>query len=103
MILKSLANARINFGMSKEEFLEADGWEMKAYQEEFERQQEVIDRRFALICCIMAEVNRDTKKRNRSFTVEDFMPKREPTKTDLMKKIRRFQTYLGVIDGNKDR
>ena len=36
-----------------------------------------MDYRAALICTIIAEVNRDPKKRGRAFTPKDFMPKRK--------------------------
>ena len=33
------------------------------------------DQQTALICCVLANINRDKKKKPKPFTVEDFMPK----------------------------
>ena len=39
--------------------------------------QETLDFRSAQICWIIAEVNRDRKKRSKAYTPKDFMPRRE--------------------------
>ena len=41
------------------------------------KEQERLDRRSALICFVLAEINRDKKKKPQPFTVDDFMPKYE--------------------------
>ena len=41
----------------------------------FEIQTQREDRRFALIASILANANRDRKKRRRPFKIDDFMPK----------------------------
>jgi len=33
------------------------------------------DQQAALICCVLANINRDKKKKPKPFTVDDFMPK----------------------------
>jgi len=33
------------------------------------------DQQTALICCVLANINRDKKKKPKPFTVDDFMPK----------------------------
>ena len=33
------------------------------------------DQQAALICCVLANVNRDKRKKSKPFTVDDFMPK----------------------------
>ena len=40
-------------------------------------EQRRLDARSALICAMLANINRDPKKRSKAFTVEDFMPKYE--------------------------
>ena len=40
-------------------------------------EQKKLDARAALICAMLANINRDPKKRSKAFTVEDFMPKYE--------------------------
>ena len=46
---------------------------MRRYIEE----QKKLDSRAALICAMLANINRNPKKRSKAFTVEDFMPKYE--------------------------
>jgi len=33
------------------------------------------DQQAALICCVLANINRDKKKKSKPFVVDDFMPK----------------------------
>ena len=40
-------------------------------------EQKKLDGRAALICTVLANINRNPKKRSKAFTVEDFMPKYE--------------------------
>jgi len=40
-------------------------------------EQKKLDARTALICAMLANINRNPKKRSKAFTVEDFMPKYE--------------------------
>jgi len=40
-------------------------------------EQKKLDSRAALICAMLANINRNPKKRSKAFTVEDFMPKYE--------------------------
>ena len=40
-------------------------------------EQKKLDARAALICAVLANINRNPKKRSKAFTVEDFMPKYE--------------------------
>jgi len=34
-----------------------------------------LDARTALICAVLANINRNPKKRSKAFTIDDFMPK----------------------------
>ena len=43
-------------------------------------EQKKLDSRTALICTVLANINRNPKKKSKSFTVEDFMPKYEKAK-----------------------
>jgi len=45
-------------------------------------EQELLNYRGALICSVIAEVNRDPRKRKRPFTPDDFMPKQKIKLTD---------------------
>lgn len=49
---------------------------------EYVSEQEMLNYRGALICSIIAEVNRDPKKRSKPFTPSDFMPKKKMKLTD---------------------
>lgn len=53
--------------LTPEEFgYEYEGWKLR---------EEKADRRVARICAVIANVNRNTKKRPEPFTEEDFIPK----------------------------
>ena len=43
-------------------------------------EQKKLDSRTALICTVLANINRNPKKKSKAFTVEDFMPKYEKAK-----------------------
>lgn len=43
----------------------------------FVSEQESLNYRGAMICSILAEGNRDRKKRSKPFTPDDFMPKKK--------------------------
>ena len=86
--------------MSKEEFLQADGWELKAYQEAFEAEEEKRDRRFAMIAMILANVNRDSKKKKKPYEISDFMPKKPVSSEQLSEKVESFRNYLRTIHGS---
>ncbi len=65
-------------------------------------EQECQDYRAALVCSILAEVNRDRKKRKKPFTPADFMPKRreEPrqvlTSDQLLSRLKVISSALGA-------
>lgn len=46
----------------------------KDYQDEQQRREEAACRRTARVCAILCELQRDTKRRHRPYTEEDFMP-----------------------------
>lgn len=64
-------------------------------------------RQSAMICCMLANINRDTKKRRKPYEVSDFMPKKkfEPKKAmkiEVMAEVLKAITIAlgGEIDGN---
>jgi len=67
---------RFNLGLSDEEFWHLTLAQFNALAKRYDEQQERQDYRAALICTVLAEINRDRKKRPRPFKPEDFMPKR---------------------------
>lgn len=58
-----------------------------------------MDARFALICAVLANINRDTKKKPIPYSVKDFMPKAKPTHKDIKNKVAQLMNYVRVIDG----
>jgi len=61
---------------------------------EYAGEQETLNFRTALLCSIIAEVNRDRKKRNRPYTPEDFMPKKKIKKVELTNEQMRQQLEM---------
>ena len=70
---------------------------MDAYEEQQKRE----DARFALVCSVLAEINRDPKSRKTPYRVEDFMPHKKTE--SLESKLKKFKGYLRAVDGNKNR
>ena len=65
---------------------------------EYGNEQEMLNYRGAMICSVIAEVNRDRKKRKRPFTPADFMPKkkrREMTDEQMLEQIMEVNAELG--------
>ena len=63
-------------------------------------EQESLDYRAALICSILAEINRDRKKRKKPFTPTDFMPKRRDdeklTDEQMLNRVKMISKALGA-------
>jgi hypothetical protein len=70
---------------------------MRAYESAYEEEQELIHSRFALVCMVLAEVNRNPKAKKHPYKVEDFMPQKQKTKEELIGKIEGLKNYLGQI------
>ena len=56
----------------------------------------MLNYRGAMICSVIAEVNRDRKKRKKPYTPSDFMPKKKKTRVELTGEQMREQ--LGLIN-----
>jgi DICT domain-containing protein len=89
----------VALGLSKEEFLNSTGWELKAYRQEYERLEEITDRRFAMIAMILANANRDSKRKTKPYELKDFMPRKAPKQSDLVERAKSFKQYLRTIYG----
>lgn len=63
--------------MSEGEFWSLTLAQFNSLAKRYAFEQETLDYRGALICSIIAEVNRDKKKRSRPFTPKDFMLKKK--------------------------
>lgn len=57
-----------------------------------------MDARFALVCSVLANINRDAKKRPKPYDVYDFMPKERQTEKELKNKIAQLMQYVKVIN-----
>jgi len=58
----------------------------------------MLNYRGAMICSVIAEVNRDRKKRSKAYTPSDFMPKKkkaELTGEQMMEQIKVLNIVLG--------
>ena len=65
---------------------------------QYASEQETLDYRVALICSVIAEVNRNRKKRNKPYTPGDFMPKKRRKKltdSEMTDQIRAINIALG--------
>ncbi len=51
--------------------------QFNALAKEYANEQDMLNYRGAVICSVIAEVNRDRKKRKKSFTPNDFMPQKK--------------------------
>jgi len=62
-------------------------------------EQKKLDSRTALICTVLANINRNPKKKSKAFTVEDFMPKYEKVKEtqtaeEMLETVKLWNTVL---------
>jgi len=71
-----------------------------ALSQRYIEEQKKLDSRAALICAVLANINRNPKKKNKAFTVEDFMPKYEKGKRvqsaeEMLETVKLWNTVLG--------
>jgi len=66
--------------LSEKEFWGLTLAQFHSLAKEYASEQEMLNYRGAMICSIIAEVNRDRKKRSKPFTPNDFMPKKKKMK-----------------------
>lgn len=67
--------------------------------ERYIQEQEEQDFRAAIICSIIANVNRDPKKRQKAFEPKDFMPQRRPRKVKTDDKTKEDLYALNIALG----
>lgn len=80
---------------------------MEAYQKVYEKVRERDEYNYAKICWILAEINRNDKKKPKSYEISDFMPTKKEvvnTKAEFDNKVAKFRVALEQIkvwqDGN---
>ena len=64
--------------LSDDELWHLSPIEFNALVERYEEEQERRDFRAGLICSVLANIYRDTKKRQKAYTPQDFMPQKQP-------------------------
>lgn len=71
-------------------------------KQQFEFEQERCDYRAALVASIIAEINRDERKRRKPFTPRDFMPQYNKPKRQSWKEqfemVKALNRLLGGVD-----
>ena len=65
----------------------------------YKDEQRRLDYRSAMICSILAEINRDRKRRPRPFSPDDFMPKEEVEELDNPKMKRALKRINQMLSG----
>ena len=86
-------------------FTESDFWDLTFAQfdvlsQQYIEEQKKLDSRTALICAVLANINRNPKKKSKAFTVEDFMPKYERERQvksaeEMLETVKLWNTILG--------
>lgn len=74
--------ARVHLGMTQEQFLACTPREFDAFCQRLELIDKKQQFNAALICSVLAEINRDRRQRSRPFSPQDFMPKPEEVQSD---------------------
>jgi hypothetical protein len=76
----------------------------KALKECYAVDQEWLNHRSAIICAVIANVNRDPKKHKKPYTAQDFMPQKERKLSgeQIMKQAKTITMMLGgdIINGD---
>lgn len=77
--------------------------EFKAIYEGWKVREERADRRIARLCSLIANVNRNPKKRSKAFVEEDFIPKvktkKKQTNEDMMSMVLAMHKAYGGTGG----
>ena len=76
------------YGLTLREF----SFLLDRYVEREERE----DRRFGRVVAMLANVNRDPKKRSKPYTEEDFIPRRAERKTQTVAEQKAILSQIGV-------
>lgn len=99
--LELWAFARYDLRLTDAEFWDLSFAQFNALTDRYIQDQENQDLRAALICSILANVNRDTKKRHKPFEPKDFMPQRRPTKPKTDEQMKEDLAALTIALGGE--
>jgi len=92
---------RYNLNLSEAEYSDLTLAQFSALSEEHRRSQERQDFRAALICSVIANVNRDPKKRSKPYQPKDFMPGQKQTKKQSAQQMFETVKALNKLYGGK--
>jgi len=84
--------------LSEKEFWSLTVAQFNSLAKEYSREQKALNYRAALVCSILAEANRNRKKRKKPYTPSDFMPKKKKAKLtgeQMMEQIKAVNIALG--------
>lgn len=99
--LELWAFARYDLGLSDEEFWDLSVEQFNALIERHITEQENRDLRAAQICCVLANIHRDTRKKPRPFEIKDFLPQRRPKKPKTEKQMENDLTAVAIALGGE--
>ena len=88
-------------GLTPEQFGRLSPPEFKSMYEAWKIREERTDRRIGRLCAIIANVNRDPKKRKEPFTEEDFIPKQRTKKKQTPEEMLNIVRALNQAFGGK--
>ena len=91
-----------NLRLSDREFWNLTLAQFDALVRRYKDEQRRLDYRSAMICSILAEINRDRKRRTKPFSPEDFMPKEEAEERDDPKMERALKRISQMLGGKEE-
>ena len=97
------AFGRYNLGLSEDEFWSLTLAQFDALTKRYNYEQEWLDYRAALICAVIANVNRNPKK-HKAFQPKDFMPRRQVKSVEELTPDRMLEhlRILNIAHGGKE-
>ena len=91
-----------NLRLSDREFWDLTLAQFDALARRYKDEQRRLDYRSAMVCSILAEINRDRKRRIKPFSPEDFMPKEEAEERDDPKMERALRRISQMLEGKEE-
>lgn len=73
--------------------------EFNALSERYKDTESRLDYRAALICTVLAEINRDRKKRPKPFKPDDFMPQKPKKKLKPEQMVKSLEVITQMMGG----
>lgn len=95
------AFGRYDLRLSEDEFWDLTFDQFNALVERYIQEQENQDLRMAMICSLLANIYRNTKKRQRPYEPKEFMPQRRPKKQKTVEQMKNDLIALNVALGGE--